>query len=94
MPILRVQHAVAAFDGWKRAFDNDPVGRKEGGVRRYQVLRCLAEPNLVMIDLEFETLSQAEAFADRLRALWSGAAKAVTRDPQAWIVERIESAEL
>jgi hypothetical protein len=27
MPILRVQHAVPNFDGWKRAFDSDPIDR-------------------------------------------------------------------
>ena len=37
MTILRVQHAVANFDGWKRAFESDPIDRKGSGVQRYSV---------------------------------------------------------
>jgi hypothetical protein len=55
MPILRIEHPVPDFDGWKTAFDNDPVGRKQSGVRRYQILRAIDDPNYVMIDLEFDT---------------------------------------
>jgi hypothetical protein len=31
MPILRIEHAVPDFNGWKRAFDSDPVDRKGSG---------------------------------------------------------------
>ncbi|HTE85156.1 MAG TPA: hypothetical protein VK821_10515 [Dehalococcoidia bacterium] len=37
MPILRIEHAVPSFDSWEQAFDSDPAGRKQSGVRRYQV---------------------------------------------------------
>ena len=37
--MLRIEHLVLNFDGWKKAFDSDPVGREKSGVRRYQVLR-------------------------------------------------------
>jgi len=47
MPIVRIEHAVRDFDAWKRAFDSDPVGREQGGVRRYRVLRSTDEPNYV-----------------------------------------------
>ncbi len=94
MPILHIQHAVPDFDGWKRAFDADPLDRKASGVRRYHVHRTVAEPALVMIDLEFENLADAEKVLERLRHLWSGAGKAVMRDPQAWIVELVESKSL
>jgi hypothetical protein len=47
MPILRIEHAVPTFAGWKQAFDNDPVDRKGSGVRRYQVLRSVDDPNYV-----------------------------------------------
>lgn len=94
MPILRIQHAVPTFDAWKRAFDSDPLDRKGGGVRRYQIRRSIPDPNLVMIDLEFDTVAEAEAFLERLNRLWNGPGKAVMQNPQAWVVQTIESVEL
>ena len=35
--VLYIEHAVRDFDAWKRAFDSDPVGREQNGVRRYRV---------------------------------------------------------
>jgi hypothetical protein len=35
MPMLRIEHRVPDFDGWKHAFDSDPAGREQAGVRRY-----------------------------------------------------------
>lgn len=91
MPILRIQHSVPDFAGWKRAFDADPMDRKGSGVRRYQVHRVIADPSLVMIDLEFDSLAQAEQMLGKLRTLWQGPGGAVMRDPQACIVETVES---
>ena len=67
MPILRIQHSVPNFEGWKRAFEGDPMDRKGSGVRRYQVYRGVTDPNLVMIDLEFRTVPEAERMLERLR---------------------------
>jgi hypothetical protein len=57
MPILQIEHRVRDFDAWKQAFDNDPVGREQKGVRRYRVLRSLDDPNYVVVDLEFDSSS-------------------------------------
>jgi hypothetical protein len=94
MTILRIQHSVPDFEGWKRTFDGDPLDRKAAGVRRYQLDRSLKDPNFVMIDLEFGTLAEAEAMLKRLLVLWAGPGGAVTRNPMAWIVEHVESASL
>ena len=94
MPILRIQHAVPNFDGWKRAFDSDPMDRKGSGVRRYQVHRSVADPKLVMIDLEFDTLPEAEGMLEKLKRLWAGPGAAVMQNPVAWVVETVESQSL
>jgi hypothetical protein len=91
MAILRIQHSVPNFDGWKRAFDNDPIDRKASGVRRYHVHRALSDPNLVMIDLEFDSAAEAERVLDKLQRLWAGPGGAIMRNPEAWIVETVES---
>ena len=65
MPILRIQHAVPNFDGWKRAFDSDPIDRKGSGVRRYNVHRAIADPNFVRLDLEFDSAAEAERVLEK-----------------------------
>jgi hypothetical protein len=94
MPILRIEHAVPDFNGWKRASDRDPVDRQGSGVRRYHVLRSVADPNYVMIDLEFDSLEDAEGRLNKMRRVWSGKGGNVMRDPQARIVETVETIEL
>lgn len=93
MPILRIEHSVPDFDGWKRAFDSDPVDRKKSGVRRYQVLRSIDDPTYVMIDLEFDTQSEAEALLAAMREVWSRVQGKLVLDPQARIVETVETKE-
>jgi hypothetical protein len=91
MAFLRIQHAVPNFENWKRAFDSDPMDRKKSGVRRYHVFRSVEDPNFVMIDLELDTIAEAERMLERLRQLWAGPGGSVMRNPEAWIVEKIES---
>jgi hypothetical protein len=94
MPIVRIEHAVPNFEKWKQAFDSDPADRKGSGVRRYQIARAIDDPNLVMIDLEFDSLPEAEAFLRTMERIWSGPGKAVMQNPRARIVERAEAQEL
>ena len=93
MHILWIEHPVPDFDGWKRAFDSDPVGRANSGVRRYRVLRPIDDANYVMIELEFDTASQAEAMLVALRVLWGRVAGTIVMSPQARIVEAVETKE-
>src|SRR5436190_18592717 len=91
MPILHIQHAVPNFEGWKDAFDRDPLDRSGSGVLRYHIHQAVSDPNFVMIDLEFDTVADAERMLERLQTLWAGPAGAVMRSPQAWVLETIES---
>ena len=90
MYILRIEHPIADFDGWKQAFDSDPVGREKSGVRRYQILRPIDDAKYVMIDLEFNTASQAEALLAAMRGVWSRVQGTIMTNPQARIVEAVE----
>jgi hypothetical protein len=94
MPILQIEHGVRDFDGWKQAFDNDPVGREQGGVRAYRVLRPVDDQAYVMVDLEFNSVSEAEAFRAALERLWARAVEeGLIESPRARIVETVESVE-
>jgi len=94
MPIVRIEHAVPDFERWKQAFDNDPADRKGSGVRRYEILRAHDDPNYLMIDLEFDSLDEAEAFLRKMERIWSGPGKAVMQGPRSRIADRVEFIEL
>ncbi len=92
--IVRIEHAVAGFDAWKRAFESDPVGRQKSGVRRYRILRPKDDPNFVMVDLEFDNANDAENFRSGMQNLWnSPEAQRVMQNPQLRIVELVETKE-
>ena len=95
MPTLQIEHPVSDFDVWRRAFEADPVRREQSGVRRYRVFRPLDDPRYVKIDLDFESLGEAEAFRGALQALWGSgrAAPALAGAPQTRIVEEVLSEE-
>jgi ribosomal protein L35AE/L33A len=91
MYMLRIEHPTPDFDGWKKAFDSDPVGREKSGVRRYRVSRAVDNPDYVMIDLEFSTASEAEALLAAMRVVWSRVEGTIMMNPQSRIVEMVES---
>jgi hypothetical protein len=94
MTIVRIEHSVPNFEKWKEMFDRDPADRKGSGVRRYQILRPRDEPNYVMIDLEFDSLGEAEAFLQTMQQLWKGPGGAVMQNPRTRIVDRVEVRDL
>jgi hypothetical protein len=61
MYILWIEHPVSDYDAWKAAFDSDPIGRERSGVRLYRIMRPTDDPSYVMLELEFDTLREAEA---------------------------------
>ena len=94
MAILHFQQTVPSYETWKRAFDDDPVHRQEGGVRRYRILRDVSDPHFVMVELEFDTVDRAEGFLQRLHHLWSGPGPKTLPNEQAWVVEAVEEVEV
>ncbi len=93
MYILRIEHPVFNFEEWRRAFDSDPVGRERSGVRRYQILRPVDDEKYVMIDLEFDTVSQAEALLAAMRVVWGRVEGTIMVNAQTRIVEVVETKE-
>ena len=93
MPILLIEHQVGDFDRWKlTAFDADPIGRVKSGVRRHRISRSVDDPNLVMIELEFDTKPEAEAMHTALRNLWRNPLAQIGA-PTARIIEIVDAKE-
>lgn len=93
MYMLRIEHPVPDYDSWKKAFDSDPVDREKSGVRRYWILRPVDDAHYVMIDLEFDTISQAEALLAAMRVVWGRVQGTIMMNPQARIVKTVETRE-
>lgn len=91
MVILHIEHKVASYVGWKKAFDADPVDRKKAGVRSYRIYRPLEDRDFVIIDLEFDTLAQAEATLATLRLMWQQIEGKIVSGPRARILDLAES---
>ena len=92
MPTLQLEHAIKDFAMWKAAFDRDPIDRRSLGVRRHRVSRPLDDPNYVLVELDFDTASEADACHAALRQLWGSreAAPALVGAPRVSIVELVE----
>src|SRR5689334_2787514 len=70
MATLHVENLVHDFDGWKAAFDKFEAFRAERGVRAYRVSRSVHEPNRVVVDLDFDSVTDATTFRDALEQIW------------------------
>jgi quinol monooxygenase YgiN len=91
MHILQIQHQVPNYDGWKAAFDADPVGRRESGVRRYRILRPIDNQNDVMIELDFDDAAHAEALLSAMQGVWANIQGTVVMTPTTRILEVAET---
>ena len=94
MIVLRIEHPVPNYEGWKKAFDNDPINRKKAGVKRYTISRPTDDPNYVMIDLEFDNPEQAEHALSALKKLWEKVEGKVMMNPKTRILDLLEIIDL
>jgi hypothetical protein len=95
MIILHIEHPIRDFAAWKKAFESGSALRERSGVRCYQILRPVDDPNYVIIDLDFESQTAAEAFLGAMREVWQSAtaAQVLGGSPQTRIVEVVERKE-
>jgi hypothetical protein len=70
MNTLHIENTVKDFEAWKAAFDKFERFRAEKGVRAYRIARLVDEPNMVTIDLDFDSLDDATAFRGALARIW------------------------
>lgn len=94
MIVLQIEHPVPDYNGWKKAFDRDPLNRKQSGVKRYKIYRQVNDLNYVIVDLEFDNLAEAEALMAKLQKLWNQVEGKIITGPKARIIETVESKEL
>jgi hypothetical protein len=72
MATLRIEHAIHDYQTWHQAFDSFAGTRADAGVRSFAIRQPVDDPKYLMLDLEFETVAQAEKFAEFLhQRVWS-----------------------
>ena len=97
MPTLHIEHGITGFTEWKTAFDRFTDMRAQAGVRRHTIRRPVADTHHVVIDLDFDTTEEAQAFLAVLRErVWPSRqnAPALAGTPQTQILETVESNEV
>ena len=94
MTTLRIEHAIHDYQIWQQAFDSFAEARVKAGVRSFAIRQPVDDPKYLMLDLEFDTQAQAEAFADFLHQhIWFSPASspALAGAPQTRILSLIRS---
>lgn len=94
MTTLRIEHRVSNFEGWKKAFDSDPINRRKSGVLRYRVYRSSDDENLVFIELDFDSPEQARATQASLQKMFPNIEGKLIFDIQMKFLEIIEETDL
>ena len=96
MPTLHIEHAITDFDTWTSAFNRFADVRRDAGVRAHRVQRPVDDPMYVVIDLDFDTADEAQAFLRFLNAkVWGTGenAPALAGTPQTMILEPAETSQ-
>lgn len=92
MTTLHIEHAVVDFELWSSAFDRFADFRTKAGVRGQRVQQPVDDPQYVVIDLDFDTIDEAEAFLAFLQEkVWSTPdnSPALIGTPQTRILEPV-----
>ncbi len=90
MSTLHIEHAITDFDTWNAAFGRFETVRREAGVRGCRIQRPVDDAKYVVLDLDFDTSGEAEAFLRFLTTrVWANPenSPALAGTPQTMILE-------
>jgi hypothetical protein len=72
MATLHIEHPITDLDAWAEAFDRFAPFRSQAGVRAERVHRPIDDDRYVTVDLDFDTVDQAQGFLEFLRTtVWA-----------------------
>lgn len=90
MATLHIQHPITDFETWTTAFNRFGEVRRNAGVQAQRIQRPVDNDKYVVIDLDFETVDQAQTFLGFLRSrIWSNAVNSpgLAGTPDALVLE-------
>jgi hypothetical protein len=92
MYTLNIEHAITDFPTWKAAFDRFADARAQAGVVAHRIRRPVDDRHCLVIELDFETRGNADAFRQFLTTVvWpnSEASPALAGRPTARVLEPV-----
>jgi len=90
---LHIQHPITDFGTWASAFNRFADARRHAGVRAQRVQQPVDNPKFVVIDLDFDTVDEAEGFLTFLRSkVWAQPENSpgLAGTPMARILQRVD----
>jgi len=90
MATLHIQHPITDFETWTTAFNRFREARRNAGVQAQRIQRPVDNERYVVIELDFETVDQAQTFLGFLRStIWTNAANSpgLVGTPEALVLE-------
>lgn len=94
MATLHIEHPITDFGTWNAAFARFADARRQAGVRQHRIQRPVDDPAYVVVDLDFDTVEEAERFLGFLHAnVWASSdnAPALAGKPQTRILQAASS---
>ena len=89
MATLHIEHGITDYPTWKAAFDRFQAKRSESGVTAYRINQPNDNPAYIVLQLDFPSVEQAEAFRNFLETkVWSTPANSpgLAGSPQARVL--------
>jgi hypothetical protein len=72
VPTLHIEHEITDIETWLSAFRGFADARRQAGVRAERVQRPVDDPAYIVVDLDFGTVDEAQAFLRFLEdQVWS-----------------------
>jgi hypothetical protein len=90
MPYLLIRHHVRDVARWKAVFDEHGITRRANGSRGGQVFYSDADPNEIVVLLEWDDLERARLFADSDDLLEAMDQAGVEDQPDFWFLDGVD----
>jgi hypothetical protein len=91
---LHIEHAISDLQTWLGAFGRFAEARQRAGVKAQRVAQPVDDEHYIYVELNFDTVEQAEAFKNFLETkVWSSpdAAPAFQVAPRARILNEVSA---
>lgn len=94
MYTVRIEHSIADYAAWKRAFDSDPINRRASGVTRYRIYRPADQADWVAIELDLPASEQARAVMAALQKIFPAIEGKIIFAVQVKLLDMVEETAL
>jgi hypothetical protein len=92
MATLHIEHPISELQTWLGAFGRFAEARQRAGVRAYRIYQPVDDEKYILIDLDFDTVDEAERFKRFLETnVWSSreASPGLAGAPQARVLQPV-----